>query len=321
MNRNDACLNLMKRLGLPGLAILLAHLTGAAAEQPPAAKIPAAASLMARPLPSTYLHNLFQVTTNVFSGNSPAGEDAFAEVTKLGVKTIISVDGSKPDLATASKYGLRYVHLPFGYDGIPAHRIAELARSAQSVPGPIYVHCHHGLHRGPAAVAVICEANAGWTTNQAVAWLKEAGTSPDYAGLYRSVQEFRPSDDPALAGIVELPQVAQTSSLVEAMVAIDAEFDRLKIAQKSGWSKISDEPNLKPSAVATLLWEHFRELSRAEKTAHHPDDYHAKLASAEKDSDQLRALLRDPKAEAKTRDAGFQALGRSCAACHKKYRD
>ena len=177
------------------------------------------------------------------------------------MKTIISVDGSKPDVETARKHGLRYIHLPFGYDGVPTNRVVELAKAAQSADGPVYVHCHHGLHRGPAAVAAICEATARWTTNQAVAWLEAGWTASDYAGLYRSVTDFRRPEAAALARIIELPEVAKTSSLVEAMVAIDKEFDQLKAAQQAGWSTIANQPDLTPAHTATILWEHLRELA------------------------------------------------------------
>lgn len=272
-------------------------------------------------LPSTYIHNLFRVTTNVFSGNSPDTEGAFAEIAKLGVKTIVSVDGSKPDIDTARKHGLRYIHLPFGYDGVPTNRVAELAKAGQTAKGPIYVHCHHGLHRGPAAVAVICEATAGWSTNQAVAWLKQAGTAADYPGLYRSAMEFRLPEAAALARILELPEVAKTSSLVEAMVAIDEEFDRLKAAQKTGWKNVPNQPDLTPAHTATILWEHFKEMARTDETAKRPEDYRQKLASSLKAADQFRALLRDLKSDTAARDAAFKSLGQTCGACHKSYRN
>ena len=151
---------------------------------------------VAQPLPSTHVHNLFRATTNVFSGNSPDSDAAYAELAQLGVKTIISVDGAKPDAEAAREYGMRYIHLPIGYDSVPSNRVVELVKAAQTVTGPIYVHCHHGKHRGPAAVAVICEATAGWTTNQAVTWLKEAGTATDYGW---SLQE-RDGLSPARSG-------------------------------------------------------------------------------------------------------------------------
>ncbi len=273
------------------------------------------------PLSSTHVRNLFRATTNVFSGNSPSGDAAFAEIARLGVKTVISVDGSKPDVATARKHGLRYIHLPIGYDGVPTNRVAELAKAAQSSDGPVYVHCHHGLHRGPAAVASICQSTAGWTTNQAVAWLKQAGTAADYAGLYRSAINFRLPEASALARIVELPEVARTSSMVATMVAIDEEFDRLKAAQTAGWSKIPNQPDLTPAPSATILREHFRELARLDDTAKRPEDYRAKLAVSGKAADHFRGLLRDAKTGTPTRDAAFKALGQTCSACHQGYRD
>ncbi len=273
------------------------------------------------PLSSTHVHNLFRATTNVFSGNSPDGEAAFAEIAKLGVKTIVSVDGSKPDIETARKHGLRYIHLPFGYDGVPTNRVVELAKAAQTAEGPIYVHCHHGLHRGPAAVAVICEATAGWTTNQAIAWLQQAGTSADYAGLYRSAMDFRRPGAEALARIANLPEVAKTSSLVEAMVGIDEEFDRLKAAQKVGWSKIPNQPDLVPAHTATILWEQFRELGRTDESARHGEDYRTRLAAAETAAGQLRTVLQDNEAGTAARDAAFQAVAKTCAACHKQHRN
>ncbi len=281
----------------------------------------ASSNAVAQPLPSTHVHNLFRATTNVFSGNSPDSDAAFAEIAKLGVKTIISVDGARPDVETARKHGLRYIHLPIGYDGVPSNRVVELVKAAQTVTGPIYVHCHHGKHRGPAAVAVICEATAGWTTNQAVAWLKEAGTATDYSGLYKSAMDFRLPEAAALAKIVELPEAAKTSSLVEAMVAIDEEMERLKSAQKNGWKEIPNQPDVVPAHTATILWEHLRELARIDDTAKRPEDYRTKLAASEKAADQLRALLRDANANTAARDTAFKTLGQTCAACHKPYRN
>lgn len=306
---------LHQTVGLFTMLLLLLHLFPGLAAESSGNNSPATA------LPAKHLSNLFRAATNVFSGDSPTSENAFAEIARLGVKTIISVDGTKPDVATAHNFGLRYIHLPIGYDGIAAARVAELASAAKSAPGPLYVHCHHGLHRGPAAVAVMCEANAGWTPNQALAWLKQAGTSTDYSGLYRSVREFRPIDPTALTGIRELPEIARTSPLVESMAAIGAAFDSLQFAQKSAWSKVPHHDNATPVQTATVLWDHFRELARAEETATRTEDFRAKLASTGKHSDRLRALLRDPGTDAKSRDDAFRSLGQSCKACHTKYRD
>ena len=92
---------------------------------------------------SKNLPNAYRLHERVISGGLPNGEAAFRELRDLGVKTIISVDGAQPDVAGARKYGLRYVHLPHGYDGISRTRQRELAKAVRDLPGPAYIHCHH----------------------------------------------------------------------------------------------------------------------------------------------------------------------------------
>src|SRR5688572_2963573 len=177
---------------------------------------------------TTNIHNTFQLTTNVFAGSSPDNEASFAELVRLGIKTIISVDGGKPNVELARKHGMRYVHIPHGYDGIGTNLQAQLVKAAQMAPGPVFVHCHHGLHRGPTAVAVICMANNGWTSSQAETWLKAAGTGSNYVGLYQTVREFRPPTAAPLNALPsELPETIKVSGLVEMMVAIDERWNHL----------------------------------------------------------------------------------------------
>ena len=135
--------------------LLLVLAAGAAllAEEQPAAPKRAPQPAVLKKLPARHLPNALQVHLQVISGGQPEGEAGFAELKGLGIKTIISVDGAKPDLELAKKFGLRYVHLPHGYDGIPEERVEELAKAVRDLPGPIYIHCHHGKHRSPAAAS------------------------------------------------------------------------------------------------------------------------------------------------------------------------
>lgn len=275
---------------------------------------------IAQPIEIPGAHNVFRASTNIYSGNSPENDAAFAAIARLGVKTIISVDGSKPDIEAAHKYGLRYIHLPYGYDGVPTNRVAELAKVATTEAGPFYVHCHHGKHRGPAAVAVMCLSSAGWNPDQAVAWLREAGTADDYPGLYRAAREFKMPTPVELNSVKSLPEVARSSSLVDAMVAIDAHFDHLKQSQKAGWQQPPGHADIAPAHEATLLWEQFREIARLTDTVKRLDDYRTKLTEAEQLAEALRQQLHAPAAPAAI-DATFKKIGASCASCHKPYRN
>lgn len=267
------------------------------------------------------IENAFRVTDRILAGSQPKFEVSFEALAKAGVKTIISVDGSRPDIEAAKKYGLRYVHLPFGYDGIPVNRIAQLVQAAAPDAGKIFVHCHHGLHRGPAATGVICEAIAGWTTAQAEAWLKQAGTSPDYPGLYRAVREFRLPTAEEIARVGALSEVVKPPALVDTMVAMDEHFDHLKAQQRAGWNAVSENPERQPSLVATQLWEQLRELARADETAKRPDDFRKLLADSERAVTALRETLRTSPNDSTRLDLAMKQTTQSCTACHKAFRN
>ena len=134
--------------------------------------------------------------------------------------------------------------------------------------------------------------------------------------------DFRLPEAAALAKIVELPEAAKTSSLVDAMVAIDEEMERLKSAQKNGWKGIPNQPDVVPAHTATILWEHFK---RAGAHLTIPRSVPKIIARSSllprKPLDQLRALLHNANADTAAHDTAFKSLGQTCAACHKPYRN
>jgi hypothetical protein len=84
-----------------------------------------------------HLPNAYRVHERVISGGLPEEGAAFQELESLGVKTIISVDGARPDVALAKAHGMRYVHLPHGYDGVPNQRMLQLAKAVRELPGQV----------------------------------------------------------------------------------------------------------------------------------------------------------------------------------------
>jgi hypothetical protein len=184
----------------------------------------------------------------------------------LGVKTIISVDGAKPDVATAKKHGLRYVHLPHGYDGIPDARAAELAKAVRDLPGPIYIHCHHGKHRSPAAAVVGCIGAGLITEDSALPVLELAGTSPNYRGLYQAAKQVRAIEKGKLDALpAEFPASVDPSPLAEAMVHLEHTHDHVKALAANQWAMIATKPDLEAAHEALLLREHFTEMLRTDE--------------------------------------------------------
>lgn len=266
------------------------------------------------------IHNFLSASKTVFSGSHPEGDEAFAALAKLGVKTIVSVDGAKPDVRRATKHGIRYIHLPFGYDGIPASRVAELVKVVATVPGPIYVHCHHGKHRGPAAVAVMCMVSEGWKKERAETFLHQAGTAPEYTGLFRAVSGFTLPEPAKLAAVsTNFPAIAQGSTLVEAMVAMDEHLENLSRAGKVDWKNTPGHPDSTPSHEALLLLEQLRELARAEATAKRPEAFREQLTQATQIAEVLQAQLR--RGDGVQAGAAFKQLNQSCVRCHERYRN
>ncbi len=267
------------------------------------------------------LHNLFRVSDRVFSGSSPDGDTGFASLGRLGVKTVISVDGAKPDVAAAEKYGLRYVHLPIGYDGIPSERATFLARAVRDLPGPVYIHCHHGKHRGPAACAAVqLTLDPRWSPQQAERWLTVAGTDPKYTGLVGIPHTFKPpASDTLDTTAADFPTVAKVTDLVRVMVEVDERWDHLKAVKTANWKAPKGHPDLDPPHEAVILTELYREAARLDDSTARGKEFLELLGEGEATARDLEGALRAGKqADAATAFGRSQAL---CAKCHEKYRD
>lgn len=272
------------------LAVLFAGVVLGCGGPPPAA-----------PEPAEYpgLHNVFRVNDRLISGGTPTGDTGYRSLQALGVKTIISVDGATPDAAAARRFGMRYAHLPIGYDGISDARAAALARAVRDLRGPVYLHCHHGQHRGPAAAAVAARCLDGaFTAEAAAAFLKRAGTDPRYAGLYAAAARppAKPDDAPA-----DFPEAAPVPDLTRLMADIDECWDRLR--EKKGV----------PDAV--LLREHYLEAARLPDSR--GDGFRRLLTAAEAAAGELEAALREGRDPA----AALKAVAGTCAKCHAAFRD
>lgn len=262
------------------------------------------------------LQNLLQITDKIYCGGEPQGDDAFASLTRLGIRVIVSVDGAKPKIETARNHGLRYVHVPIGYEGVGKQAGLSLARLVRHVDGPFYFHCHHGQHRGPAAAAIACVASGDVDGKAALKILQHAGTSKGYAGLWRDVENYQsPRADVELPELVE---VAEVDSFAATMARIDRAFDNLKRCRDANWAPPDDYPDLVPAQEALLLKEGLRECAR-NLTDDFGDEFRIRLANAESLAQRLEDSLTANNADRFAQQ--FRAIGKSCKQCHGKYRN
>jgi protein tyrosine phosphatase (PTP) superfamily phosphohydrolase (DUF442 family) len=275
---------------------------------------------------SAHLENVFALSDRIYSGSSPMNAEAFVELKELGIETIISVDGARPEIETARKFGLRYIHLPIGYNGTSRSNQVRLIKAAQTASGPIYIHCHHGKHRGPAAAAWVCQTLAGWNHDQAVSWLKRAGTSPDYPRLFEAAATFKkPSQSEIELASSQFPEETERSTLVETMVAIDSTWENLLATKKACFKTAPGQTEVDVSGEAIQLLESYRELARTEEARDKGPDFKRHLESAIKGAEELYRKVKLNSVSGSFDDRqmndAFEVAAKACSACHKSFRN
>ena len=268
------------------------------------------------------LHNVVPYTGSgseaFYSGSAPEGDAGFDALVKLGIKTVISVDGATPDLARAKARGLRIVHLPIGYDGFDDARKAELVRAVRDLPKPIYLHCHHGKHRSASAAGAVA-VSLRWMTNEAAAArMKVSGTGVGYRGLWSCVAKASPMDAATIdAARGDFPEQTKPESLVASMVAIDEALDNIQFAVAATDAAKRGASAADAAEIADLLriLEKDEGVERMAKSV----DFRALLRASSTQAGALEKLLGEGSS------AGVpEAVGRlreSCKDCHAKHRD
>lgn len=271
---------------------------------------------------TTALHNLQPpIAGRIISGAGPDSPEAFDQIRALGVNTIISVDGGSPDVAAAQARGLRYVHIPVTYSTITDEQRLEIARAVRDLPGPIYIHCHHGKHRGPAAAAAAAVTLGLMSTSEADTFMHKAGTAASYTGLWACVASAAPATaeelDQAAAGF---PPVRKPEGLVAAMVEIDFAWGNLGAVRAAGWKVPPNHPDLVPAAEAGRLSDHFRTSAEDARAKERGAEFLNQLMeSARAASDLEEGIVAS--ADSQKLESLYQRVEADCAACHAKHRN
>ena len=249
------------------------------------------------------LANFRRAAQGVYIGGEPRGGSAYDWLAALGVKTIVSVDGLPPDAEATRAHGIRPVHVPLGYGGIPDDACASLRRVAQECDRPIYVHCHHGKHRGPAAAAVIALAAGLLDKPQAKRLLQDAGANPEFRGLWRDVAEY----DPTKCRSTDAPLRAATR--VEPFALAMAQLGRAWTRAESEQREDEDAVVLHNDESRAVFLEALRETIRHAPSYDPSREIERRLASL----DQL----------ANAPSQGFRSdeISARCTRCHCEHRD
>lgn len=265
------------------------------------------------------LHNVYRLGEGLYTGSAPEEEGSFATLARLGVKTIISVDGAQPDIEGARTHGMRYVHLPITYGSVPHETLVGLVRASKELSGPIYLHCHHGKHRGPAAAVALWRClDRHVTGDQGVATMKVIGTADKYQGLYESVRELAfPTPAELKAAKSDLPEVSHVPPLAKTMSEIDRMWDRVAVP-------VTDRNSTTITMQLTTAYdvaEQFREAARlADVTDAMRPGFDEIAADLDALADIIKGELRSPADSSPQRAAAVEKVKNRCEQCHNDFR-
>jgi protein tyrosine phosphatase (PTP) superfamily phosphohydrolase (DUF442 family) len=317
MNRARATLRWMTAVVLAaGIASTIVA-TSAEPERP--AEWPHTATTQPVRLERAGLKQLVRLRDRLYCGGEPDPQTGLPSLAALGVKTIVSVDGAPPSVEAAAALGLRYVHLPISYRDVPPDRLAQLLAVYEQLPGPIYVHCHRGLHRGPAAAVALCRAvDSSLTADAGSQLIKALGTSPKYPGLYAAVERDTKValQDKIIA--TSLPARAEVPPLVASMAELEHDFSRFESRRKSqvAWD---DEARTEWVQLVEQLRESGRLLERSLDAGMTTDSAsNRSLAKRlQSDADLVEAIPSSQPGPA----AALTTVRQRCDACHATYRN
>lgn len=262
-----------------------------------------------------------EVADGIWCGGEPSAPEQFKWMASRGVRWVLSVDGARPNVQGAHEAGLRYVHLPIGYDGIPEQVHVALDRFLSEERFPVYIHCHHGKHRAPAVALLLARKRGSIQSGvEAKTFLEEAGTGKDYPGLWKVV------DAPLLRSTAgnwpDLPETCEVGGFVEAMAMmgrVQDEFNLL-VRNQSGRRTLEwDEPARSAMVIqAGLIREAFVESLRF-LPVETGVELKESLQAALRESEALRSAAL--KEDWDQLVEGWNKLTASCKACHQTWRD
>jgi len=277
------------------------------------------------------LHNVFRLSDNIISGSEPHGEKAFAWIAALGVKTILTVDGKKPDAEVAKKFGMRYVHVPIQYKGITEDEMLRIAKTFREVESPFFVHCFHGKHRGPTAAAVGRLILDGASREQALAEMRQwCGTSAKYEGLYGALaSSMIPHAAETEALDWDFPETRPFTGFREMMIDISRSYDHLLNLSKRSWEGDPRHPDVDALNEARKLFEFFEQGQDLDEVQAEPEDFRRWLDESAVVSEELRDTLEQRRSAVEQGTVStdeelqeiFDSVSSLCSRCHYVYRN
>lgn len=158
---------------LAALMVGVAALAGSGAEEASAAQERNAR--WAVPVEKEGLPNLHRISDTLYRGAQPTAE-GFAELEKMGVKTVINLRSFHSDRDELQNTKLAYEHIYMkAWHGEDEDVVRFLKIVTDRDRAPVFFHCQHGADRTGMAAAVYRVAVEGWTKEDAIEEMTQGG--------------------------------------------------------------------------------------------------------------------------------------------------
>jgi protein tyrosine/serine phosphatase len=173
----------------PCLAILVLFFAAVALAEEPKAAAPAREPLTPRnDIPG--LKNYAKVSDALHRGQQPTAE-GFAELKKMGIKTVVNLRSFNSDRSELEGLGLQYVHIyckawhPEDEDVVKFLQVVSDPKNQ-----PVFVHCQHGADRTGMMVASYRIVEQGWSVEDAAKELGHFGFHTVWTDIATYLKDF-----------------------------------------------------------------------------------------------------------------------------------
>jgi protein tyrosine/serine phosphatase len=129
------------------------------------------------------LSNFAKISDGLWRGAQPDAR-GFAELKRMGVKTVVNLRTSSSDREALAGLGLDYLELPIEPQDLEVDEVVTFLKVATD-PGrqPVFVHCKHGADRTGTVVAMYRIVEQGWPREKALSELDRFGFHEIWANL------------------------------------------------------------------------------------------------------------------------------------------
>jgi tyrosine-protein phosphatase SIW14 len=152
------------------------------------------------------VHNFHQVNDHLYRGAQPT-DPGFAQLAKLGVKTIVDLresgDRSASEKKTVEAAGMHYLSFPMAGYSVPSVDVMTklLALFEDAKSGPVFVHCRRGADRTGTVLAVYRMVHDHWENAKALAEAKAFGMSWTERAMQSYITHYKVAEPAAVAAV------------------------------------------------------------------------------------------------------------------------